>query len=294
MNNDSLDKGKIDIPQTDSERISSQRKELPKVGCASVIVAIFFSLIVVPPMMALVRHAFILVIVLVLVEAFVLCLLANRLLNTLQTPFTRILGFILVTDVSACLVSFLGGGVISVVLWPSSRYFGLLLVFSVFVCAKWLLYRIYWRSSMLAMSIVVSVAMVAIFLLSVWLILPPGYRVISRMTHREANRNLPAIRDCEEAYKTKNGIYIECKASPARGGNDWRADEWDDSGGFTEIGFSPDDKVCFQYAVTVNEDGQSYVITATGDIRQDGMPTIYTMTRDDPSPVGRRAKKPER
>ena len=56
-------------------------------------------------------------------------------------------------------------------------------------------------------------------------------------------------------------------------------------------GFAPDDKVCFQYAVTVNEDGQSYVITATRDTDQDGIPTIFTMTRDDPSPVGRRAEK---
>ena len=98
----------------------------------------------------------------------------------------------------------------------------------------------------------------------------------------ETSSMLIGIRTLQTAYKIENGVYMECWPSPPGGGTDNIPDVWVDAGGFGDIGFSPENRVRYQYAVTVSPDGQSCEITATGDLDQNGVKVVYTVTSSNP------------
>lgn len=92
----------------------------------------------------------------------------------------------------------------------------------------------------------------------------------------ELGENIDAIRKCQESYKMENGAYIACESCPANGGTDATPHPWTTPApGFDEIGFKPSGNVVYQYAVTVNADGESFIVTATGDVNEDGIKTTY-------------------
>lgn len=57
-----------------------------------------------------------------------------------------------------------------------------------------------------------------------------------------------------------------------------------DAGGFEAINFSPGGTVRHQYAVTVSDDGRSYTITATGDLNENGVKAVHTLTSGNTKP----------
>jgi len=106
---------------------------------------------------------------------------------------------------------------------------------------------------------------------------------------KEAIDNLAAIAAAQETYKAANKKYLAAKASPAEGGTDGKPDAWIDSGGFTEIGFTPSADVRYKYEVIVGKNGNSFKATASGDLDENGIGVVFTITNDNPTPV----KSPE-
>ena len=98
--------------------------------------------------------------------------------------------------------------------------------------------------------------------------------------YSEAKSYLGSIRTGEEAYFAQCGSYLECKLSPPNSCKDRNPDLWIDAGGFSEIGFAPTGPVCYQYSVTVSEDGKSFVAKAIGDGDGDGIQETYTISEE--------------
>jgi len=106
---------------------------------------------------------------------------------------------------------------------------------------------------------------------------------------KEAADNLVAIAAAEETYKAANKKYLAAMASPAEGGTDGNADAWADAGGFTDLGFTPSGDVLYKYEVTVGRNGTSFRATASGDLDENGIGVVFTITNDNPTPT----KSPE-
>ena len=107
-------------------------------------------------------------------------------------------------------------------------------------------------------------------------------RAVLKATSAEVSSMLMGIRTLQTAYKIENGVYMECWPSPPGGGTDAVPDVWVDAGGFEDIGFRPTGSVRYQYAVTVSADGESYEITATGDLDKNGVKAVHTVTSSNP------------
>ena len=103
----------------------------------------------------------------------------------------------------------------------------------------------------------------------------------------EAKENLVLIKDALEANKaaTPKGKYISCKSSPENGGTDAIADPWVDAGGFTDIGFTPSADVRYKYEVVADKAGKTYKAMATGDLNENGIPVVFTITNANPEPT---------
>jgi len=100
----------------------------------------------------------------------------------------------------------------------------------------------------------------------------------------EAYINLSNIRTAEETYRAEHDTYISCAASPPSGGTDSKPDTWvDANGGFTEIGFAPNGPVRYQYEVTATT--TTYTATATGDINENDIQVIFSVTSSQPKQV---------
>ena len=94
----------------------------------------------------------------------------------------------------------------------------------------------------------------------------------------EVSTMFSLIRTNQMAYKAETGEYMECLPSPPDGGTDAVPDVWVDAGGFEEIGFRPEGRIRYQYAVTVSADGRTYEIIATGDLDENGVKAKHTVT----------------
>jgi len=119
-------------------------------------------------------------------------------------------------------------------------------------------------------------------------VIPSYHRFQLKVKTSEATNNLGAIRAAQETYRAENGTYLACTPSPSNGGTDATPDPWVDAGGeFTEIGFVPDGDVRYQYQVIAGPRGitTSYIITATGDLDDDDIDSVYTVTESQPKAV---------
>ena len=113
-------------------------------------------------------------------------------------------------------------------------------------------------------------------------------RFQSKAKAAEATNNLGAIRVAQETYRAENGTYLACTPSPPTGGTDATPDAWVDAGGeFTQIGFVVDGGVRYQYQVVAGASGitTSYIATATGDLDDDDIDSVYTVTESQPRAV---------
>ncbi|MGA1825891.1 MAG: hypothetical protein ACMUIP_14645 [bacterium] len=94
--------------------------------------------------------------------------------------------------------------------------------------------------------------------------------------------NLAEIILCEEAYYEKCGMYLECKPYPTDLYAGLKLNKWDakKAGNFSVIGFAPKTPVHAQYMVRVSDDGQRFIVFATGYCDKDNTLHTYSITKD--------------
>ena len=91
----------------------------------------------------------------------------------------------------------------------------------------------------------------------------------------EAKTNLGAIRVVEEANYGEAGSYLGASAEPTVIPG-LTAVDFDSAGSdFAELGWSPEGRVYFSYAVVIPADGSGYTADAAADIDGDGVVQIW-------------------
>ncbi len=102
-----------------------------------------------------------------------------------------------------------------------------------------------------------------------------------RSKSSEAKTNLSAIRVVEEANFSEHGVYIAAAAEPAVIPGASPAD-FDFAGSdFTALGWSPEGKVYFSYAVAVSADATGFTADAGADTDGDGLIQIWGYAASD-------------
>ena len=137
-------------------------------------------------------------------------------------------------------------------------------------------------------TLVELMIVVAIVAILAAIAIPSYLRFQSKAKTAEATNNLGAVRTAQETYRAENDVYLACTASPSAGGTDAAPDTWVDEGGeFTQIGFVPDGDVRYQYEVVAGASGisLSYTATSTGDLDDDDVDSVYTVTESQPKAV---------
>ena len=91
----------------------------------------------------------------------------------------------------------------------------------------------------------------------------------------EAKTNLGAIRVVEEANFGETGEYIAANAEPAVIPGSVAVD-FDDAGSdFAALGWSPEGRVFFSYAVVISADSSGYTADAAADLDENGVVQIW-------------------
>jgi prepilin-type N-terminal cleavage/methylation domain-containing protein len=139
-------------------------------------------------------------------------------------------------------------------------------------------------------SLVELMIVVAIMAILAAIAIPSFLRFSMKAKTAEATSNLAAIRTAEESYKAENDVYLVCAGTPgawAAGAGASTPIAWGGGGiaSFTNIGFSPDGNVRYQYAVaagSVNPIATAFSASATGDLDEDGVgnEAVYTVDKD--------------
>ena len=102
-----------------------------------------------------------------------------------------------------------------------------------------------------------------------------------RTKSTEAKTNLSAIRVVEEATFSETGRYVAANAEPAviPGAN---PTEFDTAGSdYAALGWNPEGRVFFSYAVAISADASGYTADAAADIDADGFLQIWGYTKPD-------------
>ncbi|MFK7896193.1 MAG: type IV pilin protein [Myxococcota bacterium] len=102
-----------------------------------------------------------------------------------------------------------------------------------------------------------------------------------RTKSSEAKTNLSAIRVVEETRFSETGAYFAAAAEPAVIPGSVQADFDDVGSDFVALGWNPEGRVYFSYAVTVSPDATGYTADAAADIDQDGILQIWGYTAPD-------------
>ena len=142
-------------------------------------------------------------------------------------------------------------------------------------------------------SLVELMIVVAIIAILAAIAIPSFMRFAMKSKTSEATGNLSAIRTAEESYKAENDLYFTCAAAPTVFVADSTPDVWalpavagTGEFDFEQIGFAPDGNVRYQYAVAAG--ANNFTATATSDLDEDALPSLYTLTKpgpDYPRPV---------
>ncbi len=115
---------------------------------------------------------------------------------------------------------------------------------------------------MIVVAIIGILSAIAVPLLST-------YQLRSKST--EAKTNLSAIRVVEEAHFSENGEYLAANAEPALIPGPQPADFGVVGSDYAHLGWAPEGRVYFSYAVAVAPDASGYTADAAADIDGDGV-----------------------
>ena len=99
----------------------------------------------------------------------------------------------------------------------------------------------------------------------------------------EVKTNLGSLRVAEEAYFTEKDAYHSASAEPALIPGATQAPFNGTSSDFAALGWAPEGKVYFSYAVVVSADGAGYTADAGADIDGDGIVQLWGYTEPDGS-----------
>lgn len=102
-----------------------------------------------------------------------------------------------------------------------------------------------------------------------------------RAKSSEAKSNLSAIRVAEETRFSETGAYIAAAAEPTVIPGSVQTDFDVEGSEFNALGWKPEGRVYFSYAVTISPDGTGYTADAGADIDQDGIIQIWGYTTPD-------------
>jgi len=102
-----------------------------------------------------------------------------------------------------------------------------------------------------------------------------------RTKSTEAKTNLGAIRVVQEAAFSEHGAYSAANAEPSviPGSN---AADFDVAGSdYAAIGWAPEGRVYFSYAITIAPDASGYTADAAADLDDDGLIQLWGYTKPD-------------
>ena len=100
-----------------------------------------------------------------------------------------------------------------------------------------------------------------------------------RTKSTEAKTNLSAIRVAQQSNFSELGMYQRADAEPADVPGP-QATDFDVAGsGYAEIGWAPEGRVYFSYAIEIAEDASGFTADAAADIDDDGVVQIWGYTK---------------
>ncbi|MEZ4281590.1 MAG: PilZ domain-containing protein [Myxococcota bacterium] len=138
------------------------------------------------------------------------------------------------------------------------------------------------RPSASGFTLVELMIVVAIIGLLASTAVPVFARYQLRAKSAEAVANLGAIRVVQEAYSTEHGIYLAANAEPPLIPGP-SAVPFDIAGtAYAQMGWSPDGRVYFSYAVATSADQTGYTADAAADIDGNGILQIWGYVKPDP------------
>jgi len=127
-------------------------------------------------------------------------------------------------------------------------------------------------------ELMIAVAIIGV-LASIAMPLFAQYQLRSKST--EVKANLSAIRVAEEAVFGESGTYLGAAAEPPTIPGPTAA-SFDGVGSeFAELGWTPEGKVYFSYAIEVSADATGYTADAGADIDDDGILQIWGYAKPD-------------
>ena len=113
--------------------------------------------------------------------------------------------------------------------------------------------------------------------------IPTMLRYQNESKTAEVKANLGSIRIAEEAYFTENGGYLPALPEPPLIPGVTAADFDSVSSDYAELGWTPEGRVYFSYAVVVSVDQVGYTADAGADIDGDGFVQLWGYAKPDSS-----------
>ncbi len=114
--------------------------------------------------------------------------------------------------------------------------------------------------------------------------LPSFMRFQLRAKASEAKTNLQAIRHAQMAYMSEAGSFSPASASPAAPSGSIPTDFVDTgppAANFETIGWQPEGRVYFSYAITVDPGRTQFTADAAGDLDNDTLPQVWGVVHPD-------------
>lgn len=125
---------------------------------------------------------------------------------------------------------------------------------------------------MIVVGIVAALAAISIPLFN-------GY--LARSKSAEAKTNLGSLRVAEDSYFTENDVHLAANPEPPLIPGS-TPDPFDAAGSdFDDLGWTPEGRVYFSYAVAVSADGSGYTADAGADLDLDGIVQLWGYTKPD-------------
>jgi len=111
--------------------------------------------------------------------------------------------------------------------------------------------------------------------------IPNFLRYQARSKTSEVKTNLAALRVAEDAYFAEHNVHAPAAAEPALIPGS-RAAVFDAEGSdFATVGWAPEGRVYFSYAVVVSADGSGFTADAGGDVDGDGIVSLWGYAKPD-------------
>ncbi len=116
--------------------------------------------------------------------------------------------------------------------------------------------------------------------------LPSFLKYQLRAKTSEVKTNLQAIRHAEMAYVSEMGLFVSATRSPPTYSGSSPGDYVDTgplTANFTTIGWRPEGRVYFSYAIEIGGGGTQFTADAAGDLDGDGAAQVWGIVHPDPS-----------